>query len=131
MKTLTPRQTKFVAAYARCGVAERAAIEAGYSQRTARGSATRLLANAGVRAELDRLATAADARDIADLIERRHWWTSVMRDAQRDMKDRLRASELLGKSFGDFLDRHDHTSSDGSMTPAPSVVRFVPYGGDD
>lgn len=58
-ETLTPRQLAFAHAYARCGVAETAAIEAGYSKATARGSADRLLANAGIRTEVDRLLAAA------------------------------------------------------------------------
>ena len=55
-KPLTPRQAAFVAAYATHGIAERAAVEAGYSERTARGSAARLLANAGIKDELARIA---------------------------------------------------------------------------
>lgn len=105
MRELSPRQRAFVVAYARHGVAERAAIEAGYSNRTARGSAARLLANAGIRAELSRISSIATTEAVADLRERREFWTRTMRDGDAPMRERLKASELLGKSEGDFLDR--------------------------
>ncbi|KKK94517.1 hypothetical protein LCGC14_2682080 [marine sediment metagenome] len=37
------------------------------------------------------------------------------------MHDKLSALEKIGKHLGMFTDRVDHTSSDGSMTPAPAV----------
>ena len=36
---------------------------------------------------------------------RQEFWTKVMNDPDEDMKNRLRAAELLGKSEADFLDR--------------------------
>jgi phage terminase small subunit len=108
---LTPRQRAFADAYAKHGVAERAAVEAGYSKRTARGSATRLLANAGIRQYLDSLAAATQNTTIATLAELRETWTAVVR-GEVDGKHptwmvRLRASELLAKSLGGFLDRQE------------------------
>lgn len=67
MKELSPRQLAFAAAYAKHGVAERAAIEAGYGKKTARGSAQRLLANAGIRAEVERLQGKATAKAEVDV----------------------------------------------------------------
>lgn len=68
MKALTPRQLAFAHAYAKHGVAERAAIEAGYSERTARGSAaTRLLANAGIAEEIERLKSQATEKALVDV----------------------------------------------------------------
>jgi len=100
---LTPRQAAFVAAYARHGVAERAAIEAGYSERTARGSSARLLANAGIRTALADLAADAHTAAVADAQEVRAWWTKVMRDDEGEMRDRLKASELLARAAGEFV----------------------------
>lgn len=49
-----------------------------------------------------------------------------MEDTDAEMKDRIKASELLGKSEGDFINRLDHTSSDGSLGPAqPIRVEFI------
>lgn len=41
-------------------------------------------------------------------------WSKIMRDDSMDITARLRASETLGRSQGDFIDRHEH-SSDGSF----------------
>lgn len=122
MKPLTPRQAAFAQAYARHGVAERAALEAGYSERTARGGAHRLLANVGIAAEVARLAQASRTATIADLIERKTWWTTLMRDGDADMKDRLRASELLGRADGDFIERRELTGPGGTELPAPTII---------
>jgi hypothetical protein len=49
-----------------------------------------------------------------------------MLDEEQSMKDRLRASELLGKSGGDFLERREITGPDGSPLVAPDIhVHFT------
>ncbi len=42
---------------------------------------------------------------LADRRDRQRFWTELMQDDEGEMKDRLKASELLGKSEGDFLVR--------------------------
>ena len=67
---------------------------------------------------------------IATREERQRFWTEVMNNPQADMKDRLRASEILGKASGDFVERHEHTGANGG----PMVVRgidFTPLGDED
>ena len=46
--------------------------------------------------------TVYDAVIIADRVQRKEFWTDVMNSEEADMKDRLKASELLGKSECDF-----------------------------
>jgi phage terminase small subunit len=41
---------------------------------------------------------------IADRQERQEWWSQVMDDDKESTQNRLRASELLGKSEGDFIE---------------------------
>ena len=41
---------------------------------------------------------------IATREQRQEFWTKVMNDPDEDMKNRLRAAELLGKSEADFLE---------------------------
>ena len=53
MKTLTPRQEQFVENYVLCGNATEAARRAGYGERGAGVTATRLLKNANVLAAID------------------------------------------------------------------------------
>ena len=122
MDKLTPRQRAFAASYAQHGIAERAALDAGYSPRTARGGAGRLLANVGIRAELDRLAAATDDANIADLRELRTTWTGAMRAEDVAWKERLRASELLGKSLGAFApDKIEHSGPGGTPLAGPVI----------
>lgn len=44
---------------------------------------------------------------IATRQERQAFWTAVMNDTDEEMPARLKASELLGKSEGDFIDKVD------------------------
>jgi hypothetical protein len=45
-----------------------------------------------------------------------------MHNEQANMTDRIKASELLGKSEGDFLDRIEHTGQ------TQSIIQIVPMG---
>ena len=88
------------------GNATEAAKLAGYSAKTARQIGSRLLTKVDVANAL----TVRQAGDpaIATREERQRFWASTMRSADVPWKDRLRASELLGKSGGDFVERHEH-----------------------
>ena len=56
---------------------------------------------------------AVAAPGIATREHRQQFWTDVYQDTERDMKDRLRASELLGKSEKDFVDRVEQSGPGG------------------
>ena len=45
--------------------------------------------------------------------QRQQFWTDVANDEKVDMKDRLRASELLGKSEADFTENLSHKFLEG------------------
>ena len=64
---LSPRQLAFVHAYMKHGVAERAAIEAGYSERTARQTGSRMLTNVDVAREIKRLAKSVSQKAEIDI----------------------------------------------------------------
>lgn len=103
---LTSRQRLFCEAFAaNGGNALQAATEANYSRPDPEGA--RLLGNARIRKAIDRMREAETESKIATRQERQMFWTSVMRgeDPTADIKERLKASELLGKSQADFLDR--------------------------
>ena len=100
---LTTKQRRFVEAYD--GNATRAAIAAGYSERWAASNIDKILKNTEIRAAInDREQTRIDGF-IATREERQRFWTRIMRDENADMKDRLRAAEVLGRSEGDFIER--------------------------
>lgn len=109
-RRITARQAAFCRGVAAGKSATQAAKEAGYSQAYANRQASQLLDNPLVRAELETLNRQIAAPEIATIAHRQTWWTQVMRDETRDMKARLRASELLGRSQGDFIEKVDVTS---------------------
>ena len=100
---LTARQRAFVEAYA--GNATAAALAAGYSEKTARSQGQRLLTKADIKDAIKAREAQRLAPTIATRQERQEFWTSVLRNEDEAMKDRLKAAELLGKSEGDFLER--------------------------
>ena len=115
MKALTVKQQRFVEAYT--GNATEAAIRAGYSAKTARSIGQRLLTNVDIQKAIQGREDKRMESTIMSREERQEFWTAATRDKEAAMRDRLKASELLGRSEGDFLERHDLTSSDGSVAP--------------
>lgn len=102
-RPLTAKQQRFVDAYD--GNATQAALKAGYSERTARAIGVENLTKPAIlKAIQDREAPKTERR-IATREERQAFWTEVLQNQGEQMKDRLKASELLGKSNADFTDR--------------------------
>lgn len=108
-RSLTPKQRAFVEAYS--GNATEAARIAGYRgcPGTIRSVARENLSKPHIADAIRHRETARSAARIANREQRQAFWTAVMRDESRPMPDRLRASELLGKSEGDFLQRVEHS----------------------
>ena len=106
---LNDRQWKFVEAYD--GNATAAARLAGYSAHSAEVTGAKLLRNPKVAAAIRERQGRESQERIASRQQRQVFWTEVMTNAKGDMKDRLKASELLGKSEGDFLDKVHHTGA--------------------
>jgi len=102
-RKLTVKQQRFADAYD--GNATAAAVKAGYSQKTATEQGARLLANVKVSAAIRAREWTESRRLVSDRIARQEFWSRIMLDESQEMRDRLRASELLGKSEGDFWDR--------------------------
>ena len=117
MKKLTVRQARFVECYD--GNGAEAARQAGYSERWAASNLDKLLKNTAIRAAIREREKERTSSLIATREQRQRFWTSVMNDEDIDLRDRLRASELLGKSEGDFLERVKDESGPG--TPNISV----------
>lgn len=118
---LSKRQQAFVESYAKGNTVKQAAIDAGYSAQYADKCGPAILGSARIRAALADLNAKTNRPSIATIIERREWWTKVMRDGETTLKERLRASELLGKSFGDFIERHEF-NFDWSSVPADRLA---------
>lgn len=105
---LTPKQQRFVDAYD--GNGTDAARKAGY-----KGNDVTLAAVASENLRKPQVAAAIRAREskrtaphIATRTERQVFWTKVANDPTQKTVDRLRASELLGRSEADFTEKVEH-----------------------
>lgn len=105
---LRERERQFVERFMASGNATQAAIAAGYSRNTASQIGYRLLR----KVQIQKAIAARAERDPAvwGREERQRFWTAVASGAdpfaKADLRDRLKASELLGRSQADFVDRH-------------------------
>lgn len=125
-KGLSEKQRRFVEAYMgqAAGNALEAARIAGYS--SPRGSSNANMKNSAI---LDAIGKRQESDPlIADRKERQRFWTAMMRgELTRDdvtlegklvkvgpsWNERMRASELLGRSCADFVDRKEHSGPGG------------------
>jgi len=108
---LSVKQRRFIEAYN--GNATEAAIAAGYSPKTARSQAQRMLTNVDIsKAIYDRENERIDSL-IMTREERQALWSEIARDKDENIMARLKASELLGKSEADFIERKEVTGKDG------------------
>lgn len=75
------------------------------SVKTLTENASELLVIPNVAARIDELRNKAVAPAIADSIERQTFWSTTMRNNAEKTVNQLRASELLGKRQGDFVEK--------------------------
>lgn len=120
-----PRQEKFCQLMAAGGkTQEQAAIEAGYPERSARQQAARLLTNDNICDRMNEL-RGIQEEEVADELRRlKDFWLDVMEDEEERMNDRLKASELYGKSIAAFVEKREVSGKDGE----PITFRWA---GDD
>lgn len=122
---LTAKQKKFVEAY--CGNATDAARQAGYKQPEAIGFEN--LRKPQIKAAIETRDAGSKKKRIASREDRQNFWSQTMDDPELDLKDRLRASELLGKSNADFIERreskHSYMGKDGKPLDLKARVTFV------
>ncbi len=100
---LTVRQKRFIECYN--GNASEAARQAGYAERWAASNADKILKNTEIQAAIQQREKERINSLIMSREQRQLFWSTVVQDEDADMRDRLRASELLGKSEGDFLEK--------------------------
>lgn len=131
---LTPKQKRFADEYLVDCNGSKAAIRAGYSQKSSAVSASRLLANPAVRAYIDCELAKIHNKNIADAEEVLAFLTLVMRGEAKEQvvmrmggeqclemievsaKERLKAAELIGKRYSMFSD------SGSSAAQEPVVI---------
>ena len=105
-KTITDKRLRFCQEYVKDNNGTQAAIRAGYSKKTAKAQASRLLTNVDVKSDIAQL-NAKIAKKIEDKVEMTavECLNSFVRIAEKaekaeDLSNANRALENLGKHFG-------------------------------
>lgn len=122
---MNKRQERFVLEWLRDMNATKAAIRAGYSERTAYSIGQRLLKNVEIQTAIKEFHEQRQRENIATVLDVEEFLSETMRGEHKEevvasvgegkgvfhneivrkqvsMKDRIRAAELLGKRFGMF-----------------------------
>ncbi len=125
---MNDRQRAFCQYYAADPDGTAAAIKAGYSKRTAAAIASENLRKPELLDYIKQLQAEAEAARVADLVEVKRFWTATMRDEEQRVEFRLKASELLAKSSGEFVQRVDLTAQVEAQVEE-DVVFYIPDNG--
>lgn len=119
---MNQRQQAFCEEYIKSGNATEAAKAAGYSPGTAYSIGQRLLKNVEVQDFIRQRNEEISAANTAQVEEIRQFWTATMRDDTAKPIDRLKASELLAKTYGVFLER---VAVDAEITLREAMSRLT------
>lgn len=108
---LTEQQKKFCDNFIKSGNATQSYMDAGYTAKgaAARANASRLLTYDNVKEYIEQRSKSIEKDTIAGIQEVKEFWTEILRSEKQDVKDRMKASELMAKTYGAFLDRVEHT----------------------
>ena len=102
---LTHMQQLFVNFYN--GNGKESAIKSGASPKTAEQTASRWLSMVKINKAIAERHKRENKDSIADRVTRQEFWTKLMNDPNARDSDRLKASELLGRSEADFTDKRE------------------------
>lgn len=117
------RQQKFCDYYLQSGNATEAAIKAGYSKKTARAIGAENLTKPDIQKYLSEHQQKAHNSRIATAEEVLEFWAEVMRNEEISPKDRLRASENLGKRYRLLEPEKDETSAKDALTRLCEAIK--------
>ena len=84
---------------------------------TAKTNASRLLSYANVKKYIKELGEASKNDSIATISEIKEFWTNTLRNTEEKTKERIKASELLGKSYAMFVDKIE--------SDVPTTINFI------
>lgn len=116
---MTTRQQKFVEEYISCGNASEAARRAGYKTKSNVVGA-RLLAKDSIKQKITKLSSKDSKKRIATARDIKEFLSRVMDDETQDMKDRLKASDLLGKTKALYIERREVTGQSTMVILPPN-----------
>lgn len=131
MSKLTPKQQAFVREYAaNGGNSTKAAIAAGYSEKTAAEMGYENLTKPQIVEAIKAITKPKEEHALSTIEGRAAWLRSLIEgrhdteDAPARHTDKLKALELLGKMSGDFIERR-HVTGDVQL----NFTAFVPKKG--
>lgn len=121
VKELTIKQQRFADIYIKTGNATQSYIDAGYKATTrevAEANARKLLGNYSVKIYIENKMNEIQKNTIASQEEVLEYLTKVMRGEEKDqfgldasLQDRTKCAELLGKRYGTFKEKVEHSGS--------------------
>lgn len=100
---MNERRKKFAEYYAECGNIVQSAIKAGYSKNYANTNACKLLENVSVAEYIKQLSEKAQKKRILSAIERQAILSDIVKNAEEDTADRIRALDTLNKMTGEYI----------------------------
>ena len=125
---INPKQKIFCEEYAKHGngtLAYRTAYPTVKKDGTAKVNASKLLTNTNIKKHIESLSSKATNSRIMSIIELREFWSDMARDTGTRTQERLKASELLGKSNGAFLERVEHSVDNKTITALEKIEDIV------
>jgi len=94
------------------GNATQSALKAGYTYKYADQACRWLLGNSRIKQVIEKKTAEIRDESIATRKIRQEFWTREMNNPNNKLTDRLRASELLGKSEADFTENYTDKTAD-------------------
>lgn len=131
MSEINARQKKFADEYIISGIAEKAALNAGYSKNYARSQAHNLLANVGIQKYIEEQNKKIESSKIASMQEIKEFWTATLYEVEYEIRDRMRASELLAKSHGGFIEKVEHSGAIDISNKSDVINKYLKSDADD
>lgn len=105
--TLNARQKKFAEYYVQSGNAEQSAINAGYSEKYARGNAHKLVAISCIAKYIRELSEKLKDERIMTAKDRQVLLSDIARDDENEPSDRIKAVDTLNKMTGEYTVKVD------------------------
>lgn len=118
-KGLTEKQKRFCDNYIRTGNATQSAISAGYKKKTAGAIACENLKKPKIKEYIEEKSRKLEDKMTASMKEVSEFITSVMRDEEEKMAERLKAADMLIKTKGGYLEKIE-----AKITELP-IIRLV------
>lgn len=104
---LNARQKKFAEYYVQSGNAEQSAINAGYSEKYARGNAHKLVAISCIAKYIRELSDKLKDERIMTAKDRQVLLSDIARDDENEPSDRIKAVDTLNKMTGEYTVKVD------------------------